>query len=149
MTCEMCGNKPASYQVEVEGTSMLLCEQCATFGKVVGKLVKYSPEKKQKRTVPTETAREERVQVIIARAGRAIKEKREQLGLKQEELAKRLNEKESLLHQIESSKFIPSIALARKFEKALGLVLVEEHTEKHDQVIRAKDETLTIGDLMK
>jgi putative transcription factor len=149
MMCDMCGNKPSLNRVEVEGTSMLLCEQCSSFGKITGRVQSQQPRQKEAPTKQTVTDSDEILQVITPNYNVLIKNKREKLGLKQEELAKKLSEKESLLHQIEAGKFIPSIPLARKFEKELGLTLVEEHREKHQPTNKSKETSLTIGDLMK
>ena len=69
--------------------------------------------------------------------------------MKQEELAKRLNEKESLMHKIESNSITPSISLARKLEKALGIKIVQVYREDEKRKVNLKDESLTIGDLIK
>jgi len=71
------------------------------------------------------------------------------MNIKQEELAKRLSIKTSLLHQIESGRFVPPIDLARTFEKALHLQLVQEHREKHKPTGKGSTETFTIGDLLR
>ena len=72
------------------------------------------------------------------------------MHLKQEELARRLAEKESVIHHIESGNFVPSLALARKLEKCLGITLVEiPQLEREKQHINFRDDALTIGDLLK
>ncbi len=61
-----------------------------------------------------------------------------------------LNEKESVIHKIESGSFRPSIKLAEKFERFFRINLIEEHEEIHTQ---KKDTTtsegFTLGDMMK
>ena len=54
-----------------------------------------------------------------------IRNKRDELGLKQEDFAKMLNEKESIIHKLETGEFKPSLKLAKKLEKKFGLKLIE------------------------
>jgi len=51
--------------------------------------------------------------------GRKIKEAREKAGLKQAELARRINEKQSLLRRIENEEIIPSEEVWGKIERVL------------------------------
>lgn len=53
-----------------------------------------------------------------------IKQARERRGFKQKELAKALALKESMLHKVESGHFRPSIEMARRIERHLGISLV-------------------------
>ena len=69
--------------------------------------------------------------------------------MKQEELAKKINEKESRLHKIESGHFTPSLRLARKLEKFLKITLVEQVAEDTSPLEKSKSESLTLGDFIK
>jgi len=71
------------------------------------------------------------------------------LRLKQEEFAKKLNEKESLIQKIESGHFEPSIGLAKKIGRFLKIKLVEEYEEVHEKQVRSKTGSFTIGDIIK
>ena len=77
-----------------------------------------------------------------------IREKREKLGLKQKEFAKFLAERESLVHKLESWEIMPSIELARKMERQLGIDLIEQK-EISSQGMKAKTQAFTIGDVLK
>jgi ribosome-binding protein aMBF1 (putative translation factor) len=46
--CDMCSSPEKIYKIEVEGSILNVCEKCASFGKVVGKIRQEMPEKKQK-----------------------------------------------------------------------------------------------------
>ena len=74
---------------------------------------------------------------------------RERSGLKQEELAKKLNEKESIISSIESGKFKPSINLAHKLEKFFNINLIEELGGEEFELSSSEGSGMTIGDMIK
>ena len=91
------------------------------------------------------------IETIVPGYGRIIKKKREELGLKQEDFARKINEKVSLIHNIESEHFEPSINLARKIERFLKIKLVEQFEEQlsgKSKKLTSTDE-MTIGDIIK
>ncbi|MCS7126315.1 MAG: multiprotein-bridging factor 1 family protein [Aigarchaeota archaeon] len=65
--------------------------------------------------------------------GRLIREAREKMGLTQEDLAKQLNEKVTVIRKIEAGEFNPSIELVKKIERLLKIKIlvpaVEEELE--------------------
>jgi putative transcription factor len=142
----MCGAQAKLFRAMIEGTQMDVCRDCSKFGKVIAE-VKEEPkkEKPKKEEVPAR----ELIQVIVEDYAEKIKKGREKLGLKQEEFARKLNEKESLIQKIETGSFEPSISLARKLEKILKIRLVEQHEEVRQKGTATKDETFTIGDFIK
>ena len=131
----------------IEGTELDVCSNCARFGKILHKPNPAVIEKAiRKKQMPK---KEEPDLVIVPDYGRIIKEKRERKGLKQEELAKAISERESLIQKIESGHLEPSIRLARKLESFLKIRLVEEYQEKRIIGQDSRSGTLTIGDLIK
>jgi putative transcription factor len=146
----MCGKETDLVVALIEDTELNVCRNCAKFGKILKRVVPVVKEEIQRKNVKKEVVEEkEIIQIIVPKYSEIIKEKRELLGLKQEDFAKRLNEKISLVHNIESGRFKPSINLARKIERFLGVKLVEEFEEKHDKSAGVKSEGFTIGDLIK
>ncbi len=148
MPCDLCGAEEELFLAEVEGTNLNVCKNCSKFGKVIEKTqMNEIPKKTEKvKTAPDK----ERVQIIVDNYSSLIKKKRESLGLKQKELAKKIAEKESVIHKIESGHIEPNINLARKLEKDLSIRLIEE--EKVEEVAikpKTKDLTVTIGDMLK
>ncbi|MEM4637782.1 MAG: multiprotein-bridging factor 1 family protein [Candidatus Woesearchaeota archaeon] len=150
MDCELCGQKPAVLISEIEGTMMNVCKDCAKFGSIKNKknikLVVIG--EKQKSVEPN--------YIFVENYGLKLKKEREKLGLKQEEMAKRLNIRSSLLHQIESQHLKPSIDLARKLERELKIKILEEiknDINEDDLDIKKnlgnKKEGLTLGDFIK
>jgi putative transcription factor len=156
--CDMCSSPEKAYKIEVEGSILNVCEKCVSFGKVVGKISPKMPEKKQKQLqkaaekLAEEKAKKgtETVQLIVPNYYKIIKSARERTGLKQEELAKKIAEKESMIHKLESGIMKPDIPLARKLEKFLRIKIVES-VEINDDVEekRSPSEGLTLGDLIK
>lgn len=153
MNCELCGQKPALYDSEIEGTTMKVCIDCSRFGS--------NKRKSNVKIVIKEKRPEEKepIYLFVPGYGSIVKKARERLGLKQEEMAKRLNERESFLHQIESEHLTPSVVVARKLERELKVRILEEI--KDPQSIptgdasslntrhTSRDLGLTLGDFIK
>ena len=151
MQCDMCGKEEYLLRTIIEGTELNVCKECARFGKVLGN---YRPEVKQKiqeiKKQKPQTPTIEVIQLVREDYAQIIRQKREQLNLTQEEFAKKLNEKHSFLQSIEIGKHIPSLELARKLEKILGILLVEEHKELHEGNLKQqKSGVMTFGDIIK
>ncbi len=150
--CEMCGsNTNRLYKTSLEGTDLNVCKTCSSYGKVkeiIHTKIKERKSTKQDRII--EEPKTEIIQLITNNYSQLIKNAREKKKLKQKEVARLLNEKESVIHKIESGSFRPSIKLAEKFERFFRINLIEEHEEIHTQ---KKDTTtsegFTLGDMMK
>ena len=151
MLCDMCGNKEAVYNTEIEGSLLSTCESCAAHGNVKSRIRVEQEAPKKKGFSPkqaTERAEQEIVEIIVGNCASLIKSAREKKGLKQEDLAKILHEKESVIHNIESGRMQPSISLARKLEKYFKIKIVEEYTEKAKPKTSSQGlGSLTLGDI--
>ena len=144
MNCEMCGKEKALKDAIVEGVMLKVCEKCSRFGKVI--TIERPVIKEEKKFVKKQEINEDIVEDYALKLKRA----REDLNLKQEEVAKNLNEKESVIHSLEIGKLKPSLELARKLEKFFRIKLVEEKEEEKREVsIDFRDKEVTIGDLLK
>jgi putative transcription factor len=149
-SCEMCGAPGPLFRTDIEGSILSVCKDCAKYGKVISAVkepVKVRPKKEAARPVVVEK-KAELIQVIVEDYAARIKQAREKMGLKQEELAKALAEKEAIIHKLESGKFEPPITLARKLENKLRIKLVEQHEEKHETLGKTMDSGRTIGDVL-
>ena len=150
MNCDMCGKETDLVVALIEGTELTVCKECASFGKILRKAkptVRHEEKKKPKVKLPERQI----IETIVPGYGRIIKKKREELGLKQEDFARKINEKVSLIHNIESEHFEPSINLARKIERFLKIKLVEQFEEQlsgKSKKLTSTDE-MTIGDIIK
>jgi len=143
--CEICGKNFNNLErAIVEGVMIDVCHDCGKFGKVVS-IVK--PLIEPNRIIPVHT--KESSEGIRSDYPDVVKKAREKKGLRQEELARDIAEKESTIHKIETGSMPPSFILARKIEQYLGIKLIEiqEETKKID--LNLKDSSITIGDLIK
>lgn len=148
MECDMCG-KQAKFKALVEGSELFVCEQCAKFGKIMGEIRISQVDPKKQKTQAAVAEEKELMEILVQDYPELIKSKREELGLKQEDFAKKINEKASLIHKIESGHFEPNVELARKLEKFLKINLVEEHEEIHKKEAKKAAEGFTLGDFVK
>ena len=135
INCDLCGKtEDRLFKAIIEGVELNVCSVCSKFGKVIGQVKKPVIRETRK---PQVAQVEEKVEILVENYPEIIKKKRESMGLGQKDFALRINEKESIVHKIETGHFTPPISLARKLEKALGIKLVEEHEEMHDLPIVA------------
>ena len=134
------------FKAEVEGAILALCGKCSKFGKVLGAIKQNEWEKAREKKAEEKP---EVMDMIVEDYAERIRKKREELGLTQQDFAKKINEKESLVHQIESGHFHPDIGLAKKLQKSLGIRLIEEYEEKHENLSHSKSDGFTLGDFIK
>ncbi len=147
--CDMCGKETDLVVAIIEGSEMNVCSQCARFGKIIRKIKPPEPIKKEIEKVGKEEPEKEIIENIVESYGKIIKEAREKLGLKQEDFAKKINEKASLIHKIESEHQKPSIDFAKKIEKFLKIKLIEEEKLEKIKLDKSDSESFTIGDIIK
>ena len=105
--CEICGKNLENLEKAiVEGVMMNVCSGCAKFGKVIPV---RKPLIEPRRVIPVQT--KEVMEEIVTDYAELIKKGRERKGLKQEELAKDIAEKESVISKVESGSLKPSFIL--------------------------------------
>ncbi len=160
MICELCGRDvPRLKKVVIEGVILNVCDECAKFGKEIKgneipKDVKYLPpeivrerlERKRRRSRKDYLEEEE---VLVEDYPKVIREARERLGLTQEELAKKILEKRTVISKIERGEMRPDEKLIKKLEKALGIKLKEKVSPIYSSKEKKKGTALTLGDLIK
>lgn len=139
--CEMCGRNAALARALVEGTEMDVCAACGRHGQVLRR--PKAPQKRKPQAKP------ETVEVVVGDCAQKIRRAREKRGVSQKDFARSLNEKESVIHKLENGSFRPSLSLARKLEKLLGVTLVEEETSAPVTTKQKGAGPLTIGDILK
>ncbi|QQG38448.1 MAG: TIGR00270 family protein [Candidatus Woesearchaeota archaeon] len=143
--CNLCGRESNLFKTNIEGTSLLVCKNCSTFGEVIEK---YEQEEVKELKRVNKFIEEETVYIIEDYATK-IKTAREKLGLKQDEIARRIAEKESVIQKVESGHLEPSLDLAKKFERLFKIKLIQQTKENEEVKIDFKDKALTIGDVLK
>jgi putative transcription factor len=152
MMCELCGKETEeSFKASIEGTEMNVCDACAKFGKVIARRAPAAKEMKPEKMRTATPSAPEMVESIVPDFPKIVRDRREALSLNQEDFAKTLSIKESMLHKIETGDFTPSIALARKMEKVLRTKIVEVKEERQEHVIGRPggNSPVTIGDFIK
>lgn len=144
----MCGKDTDLYKTDVEGSILNLCRECSKFGKVVSFARPLSKKEPTLRAQPIEKKDESYI-TIIEDFGQKIKQTRERKGITQEEFGKKINEKISIIHKIETGQFEPPIGLVRKIEKFLGITLLRKESLQAGQSSSNKEDHFTIGDFIK
>jgi len=147
-SCEMCG-KPATLLItEIEGVDLKVCSKCSTHGRVKrsGNNFAYTNYKSLSPPLP----KEENEEAIIFDFSSIIRNKREKLSLSQEDFAKLINERESIVAKWEQNTLKPSISQAKALEKKLKIILVKQQELKPMEKEKNKAaKELTIGDFIK
>ncbi|MFQ5892183.1 MAG: multiprotein bridging factor aMBF1 [Candidatus Methanofastidiosia archaeon] len=146
MRCEMCGReiKGRSTEILVEGARLMVCGGCSRYGSVVSERKRdfHSSAKTLEKEVREEYD-------IVENYPHKVRRAREMRNLTQKELAKRINEKESVIHRIETGGMVPSKRLSKKLERFLEIKLVEKVEDFKLSHRKTKSEDLTIGDVIK
>ena len=146
-SCSLCGNNfPELISAIVEGSMLEICEDCSKFGNVIE--VKQ-PEIQEERRRTIQIQEPEELELIIKDFPNKIKEARELMGLKQEEIAKKIAEKESVIQQLESGHLEPPLAIVRKLESLFHIRLMYNYKENRTKTLDLSDPSVTIGDLVK
>lgn len=91
---------------------------------------------------------------LIENYGEIIRKARMKMGISQEELAKQISEKLTIIKKIEQGTFKPSIELARKLEKFLKIKIIEKVETFHPSTLKpyvqsSHPSTVPLGYLIK
>ncbi|MFH0849896.1 MAG: multiprotein bridging factor aMBF1 [Candidatus Bathyarchaeota archaeon] len=158
MRCEVCGREifgQVYYRV-IEGGKMTVCSGCAQFG-----ARDWDPKEKtaqQPRRGPSRSAAPPRprsdIEVaetfeLVENYGELIRKTRQRKGMKVEGFAKKLNEKESVVKNLEKAELNPSMALIKKVESQLGIKLLELAPTASGPVLAKPMGPRTLGDMIK
>jgi len=173
-TCELCGAEtgPSFKTGYVQGVEMILCESCykkhaksgsdtsskgskssKTGKKSKSKSKKYSKSSKSKSRSKTKSKGSSRKrgiteEDIVMNYGEKVRKAREKKGLTQKDVGKKINEKASVIHRIESEHMEPSISLAKKLGKELGIKLVGKESMDYKKENKdSEGDDVTLGDV--
>ncbi len=151
MMCDLCGKSvDALSKTLVEGVAMDVCSPCTKYGKVL------SPPAatKQQKTARNELHETPELSEdhLVQDYNLILKKAREKLSMTQEDFAKHINERISIVQKVERKEFEPTIASARRWEKVLHVKFVEKGSpasEESSLAHAASKEGLTLGDFMR
>jgi putative transcription factor len=169
--CEMCGTETgAPKTVKIEGAELQVCDDCADFGTEVrqqtssSSSTKYSTSSSSGRSSGSTSSGSgssggrsrrrdmfDQMDEIAQDYDQRIRKARESEGLSQEELARQLNEKASLIRKLERGDMIPSDTVQKKLERALDISLSESAVSDDDSEWSsgASKGGYTLGDVVK
>ena len=170
----MCGSEQSSLTtVKVEGAELQLCDDCKEFGTEVrtesssAGSTKYStsssggssgsggsPGSGAGGSGGGGSSRRRRdmfddMDEIVADYDQRIRKARESRGLSQEDLAKELNEKASLIRKLERGDMLPSDDVQSKLETELEISLIEGEDADDTEWSGDSSTTTTLGDVVK
>lgn len=142
MQCELCGTETDELTtIQTEGTKLQVCSNCTDFGTVLqeetsstgsqgGTQSSSSNQTQKKKPNPQKSNPRsdafDQMETLAPDYDDRVRGARESSGLTQEDLAKQLNEKASLIRKIEGGDMQPDEEVRKKLERALEISLVEE-----------------------
>ncbi len=139
----MCGKNTELVIADIEGVELKVCAICARFG-TIRKKVSLS-QTTAKAPLPEAPAFK-----VVDHYSALLRSNREKRGMTQEEFAKFLQEKESVVAHWEAGKVKPGIDAARRVGRILGVELVErDETVATKMEGSKKADELTLGDFIK
>lgn len=157
MNCDICGRVilGQAFKVQVEGAKMLVCSNCQSLGKPykeeprpqppVVRSTSFLPTRKRTTELPREMDQFDLAEDLAER----VRKYRMKLALSQEELAKRVKEKLSVIQKIETGKMTPDMRLCRALEHELKVKLLLPHTETAEVPKSAVPSEVTLGDIVR
>ncbi len=122
--CDICGRGPVRAQILVEGAKLLACGACMESGKVLHRF--HEDEEGAPLMEAPKPAPEMGGEDIVEDWAAVVRHARNREKLPLAVVAERISEKESYLDAIENGRLMPSLAVARKLEKELGIKLIEK-----------------------
>jgi len=165
MSCEICGRKigARANKVIVEGLNLMVCNKCSDIGERGWKvaLEKVGDSRAFKSKISSIKVRKPSARApaalislenyeVVENFSENIKKGRERMGISQEEFAKIIKEKLSVVQKIESGKIVPSIKLSREIEHALKIKLLTNQKEEKESDLQSDAQSaLTIGDILQ
>ncbi len=133
MECEICGKeiryRPA--KIIVEGTELNVCNECREYGvEDVSTSVQHGVTRVvRKDRRPQQSKPIVFTEELVEGFNEIIKKERQKRGWSQEELAKRIQEKESLIRKIENAEMTPEPDVIEKLERIFDIKLREKVQE--------------------
>lgn len=160
MICEMCGaDVPKTKFVKVEGAALHVCPRCEKYatseavktetGQVLTPSVAERLASRQKRRKERDVFESGEEKELALDYPEKVKDGRRRKGFSQEELAKKINEKKSVIVRVENGEIRPNDKLVRKLERALHMSLREKMESGAGSERRPYSQGMTLGDFIK
>jgi putative transcription factor len=160
LRCEVCGHKIHTEPITaiIEGAKLTVCVECSKHGKIIHQEEVALPKSDLKKPQAPVTVVQKKPVVANVQITQELSQDyaikirvaREKLALTHEELGKKINEKASVLRNLEAGKMEPNNQLASKLEHMLKIkLLVPVSEEKVSQIPKSASQELTLGDLIK
>ena len=139
----MCGKETVLVTADVENVEMKVCQNCSRFGVVRQKA--DAPHFQQQKMHKDPALK------VTANYASIVRQIREKRGLSQEDFAKYLQERESIVAKWEQGKMQPSVEVARRLEKLLGIALIEDDADVSftKEKTSSNSQAFTLGDFIK
>lgn len=160
--CEICGRPVYDPRmcrtVIVEGVELRVCPDCYRRLVKQGKIKEAPTTKISRKTTQTRKWTKTRISrrileeeyEIVEDYAERIRKARQRMGWSQAVLAQKVREKENVIKRIEAGRLKPSIELARRLERVLGITLLEPIVEESPAKIEEGGEDYyTIGDFVR
>ena len=155
-SCDMCGYAGTLCRVIIEGSMLNVCPRCIGYGNAVEIKQPNKEEVRQKLTFRTKSnfSKSYGVEddIIVSDYSVRVKKSRLKLGKTQDDVAKAIAEKVSVLQKVELGSLEPPLKLAKKLEQFFKIKLIKKQEKVSKEVVKEFDLTegaLTIGDLIK
>lgn len=150
MDCELCGTRVDSLTlIKVDKAEFRVCEACKLYGQIVetappeaeitslhddksriSQMLYSTPHVESSADKQRASSRTESKplteKVVVSNCAQLVRTARQKRDLKQEELAKQLNEKISVIQAVETGRHSPDLKLAAKLARFFGVRLIEE-----------------------
>jgi putative transcription factor len=163
LRCEVCGHKIHTEPITavIEGARLTVCVECSKHGKILQleeislPKIAMGPSKKPQANSAMVQKKSPTVSVQITKElteayPNKIRVAREKLGLTHEELGKKINEKASVLRNLETGKMAPNNQLASKLEHMLKIKLLVPITEEKATTLpKSATQEMTLGDVIE
>jgi len=144
MDCEICGRRIVgkSFKIILEGSEVTVCENCKEYGIEKPKVSAPIKLKPAKRSIKIDFGED-----LVENFHEIIRREREKRGWSQEELAKRIQEKVSLIRKIENAEITPEPEVVEKLERLFNIKL-RASIEDVQLESKRRNLTLTLGDIV-
>jgi len=158
LNCDICGREIVgqAFKVKVEGAKLMVCRNCQGLGKPYQEdplpraprptgFVRLARSLERR---PTELPKEIQELDVAENFSELVRKRRMKLGWSQEDLAKKVKEKLSVIQKVETGKITPDTQLCRQLQHELKIKLLVPRKETPAPKTSTPAE-VTLGDIVK